>query len=272
MLAELTSAGPPAGQGPSGAQAEQVVELTNQQSVENLLLGLNNGDLDGDGLSDEDEGMVDTDGDQTPNYADPDSDNDGAPDADEQMLDRNSNDVPDYIDAEPSDQRPDIEFTNRDFLLVDGDGNGLVSGGDTLLYSLTARNHGLVTASRIEVSDLPASETALITGSVTTSAGTVELGNSSGDQQLLVRIERLAPQQSIQLSFQVTVQTLLSLGESRNQAAFSFLDLDAENQRRAVLSDDPDTGEENDPTATTLGARASPASVLFLPLVNQKEP
>ena len=55
-------------------------------------------DYDKDGIQDEIEGAVDTDGDGIMNYLDKDSDNDGILDKDEGIKDINNNGIPDYID------------------------------------------------------------------------------------------------------------------------------------------------------------------------------
>lgn len=55
-------------------------------------------DYDKDGIPDETEGAIDTDGDGIMNYLDKDSDNDGKSDKEEGLLDRNNNGVRDYIE------------------------------------------------------------------------------------------------------------------------------------------------------------------------------
>ena len=55
-------------------------------------------DYDGDGIQDEIEGAIDTDGDGIMNYLDKDSDNDGLSDKEEGLKDDNKNGIPDYID------------------------------------------------------------------------------------------------------------------------------------------------------------------------------
>jgi len=56
-------------------------------------------DADGDGITDEAEGAIDTDNDGIMNYLDTDSDNDGILDKNEGVKDLNNNNVPDYIDT-----------------------------------------------------------------------------------------------------------------------------------------------------------------------------
>lgn len=55
-------------------------------------------DYDQDGISDETEGAVDTDGDGIMNYLDKDSDNDGIPDLEEGLSDSDNDGIPNYLD------------------------------------------------------------------------------------------------------------------------------------------------------------------------------
>jgi len=63
-------------------------------------------DSDGDGLSDEEEGTGDTDGDGIPDYLDWDSDNDGVPDSVEAGKDSDGDGIPDHLDAAGKDGVP----------------------------------------------------------------------------------------------------------------------------------------------------------------------
>ena len=57
-------------------------------------------DWDQDGLSDDVEGMGDTDNDGTPDYQDDDSDNDGIPDADDGTYDFDDDGIPNFQDPD----------------------------------------------------------------------------------------------------------------------------------------------------------------------------
>ncbi|MCL1038529.1 Ig-like domain-containing protein [Shewanella submarina] len=82
-------------------------------------------DDDGDGIDDLTEGTGDSDGDGIPDYRDTDSDNDGIPDGEEGIADTDGDGTPDYLDSsvdEDHDGIPDIlEGTD------DPDGDGLPS-------------------------------------------------------------------------------------------------------------------------------------------------
>ena len=55
-------------------------------------------DFDEDGINDETEGAIDTDGDGIMNYLDKDSDNDGVLDKLEGVKDSDQDGIPDYLD------------------------------------------------------------------------------------------------------------------------------------------------------------------------------
>ena len=59
-----------------------------------------NGDEDGDGISNFQEGSIDLDGDDVPNYLDEDSDGDGIDDADEGIGDPDGDGAPNYLDLD----------------------------------------------------------------------------------------------------------------------------------------------------------------------------
>ena len=57
-------------------------------------------DFDKDGISDETEGAIDTDGDGIMNYLDSDSDNDGISDKEEGTVDKDNDGIEDYLDRD----------------------------------------------------------------------------------------------------------------------------------------------------------------------------
>ena len=76
-------------------------------------------DSDGDGIGDDIEGVLDTDGDGTANYLDQDSDNDGVLDGQEGLDDSDNDGIPDYLDNNDidndgvSDQDDDYPFDSN---------------------------------------------------------------------------------------------------------------------------------------------------------------
>src|SRR5699024_30445 len=71
---------------------------------------------------------------------------------------------------------PDLALSKTASLQVDADGSGDVSPGDTLRYTLTLDNTGAAPATNIVIDDVPDANSALVSGSVTTSTGTVTIG------------------------------------------------------------------------------------------------
>ena len=92
-------------------------------------------------------------------------------------------DTPDEDDPTetPLNAAPILTATKDDILLVDDDGNGVFSPGDTLQYEVTINNYGDAAATGVTFSDVPDPNTQLVVGSVTTSQGTIVLGNNPGN-------------------------------------------------------------------------------------------
>lgn len=78
------------------------------------------GDWDDDGISDDEEGNDDADGDGTPNYQDTDSDDDGIPDSEEGTTDTDGDGTPDFLDDDSDDDGIGDEVEGN----VDTDGDG----------------------------------------------------------------------------------------------------------------------------------------------------
>jgi fimbrial isopeptide formation D2 family protein/uncharacterized repeat protein (TIGR01451 family) len=118
-------------------------------------------DSDGDGISDVVEGVIDTDGDGTPNFLDTDSDNDGLLDAIEAgdadlataPVDTDGDAVPDYLDLD-SDNDAILDTVERSSsgMPVDSDGDGVLdhrdldSDGDGMSDTLEAGDTDVVTS------------------------------------------------------------------------------------------------------------------------------
>jgi uncharacterized repeat protein (TIGR01451 family) len=133
-------------------------------------------------------------------------------------------------------------------LLVDADNNGVPSAGDTLLYHVTIANSGNTAASEVIFSDIPATNTTLLSGTVQVSAGTVITGNHSGDSSVYVSLGILPANDSATLSFQVKVNNPLPSGVTQvaNQGFVSS------KQVPTVPTDDPSTPTAGDPTVTSI--------------------
>jgi len=127
-------------------------------------------------------------------------------------------------------------------------GLGGTGPGDLIAYTATIENpSGNDTAMSLSFNASPDPRSTHVTGSVTTGQGTVGSGNGDGDDDIEVALGDLAAGQSVQIGFlamvfdpfppgatEVAVQGLLS-GVSVN-----------------LLTDDPSTGTEGDPTVTAV--------------------
>ncbi len=172
-----------------------------------------------------------------------------------------SNELPDVPTDDPDTPDPDdptdtpvfaeplLVVEKIDSLAVDADGNGFPSPGDTLEYQIVIRNDGGADASAVVFSDIPDPNAPLVAGTVTTTRGTVSLGNAGGDVAVQVDIGTIAGGgDSVTITFQVQIVNPVPAGVNRvaNQAIVSSPD------KTAVLSDDPDTPDPGDPTETPI--------------------
>ncbi|MEZ4683847.1 MAG: VWA domain-containing protein [Caldilineaceae bacterium] len=120
---------------------------------------------------------------------------------------------------------PRLDFSKVDGLLVDRFDNpadaGKVTPGDTLQYTITIRNSGNGAAQQVLLEDTPDPNSSLIVGSVTTSKGTILVGNSSGDTQVAVLIGELAIGEEATVIFNVLILEGTGTTLIRNQAFLS---------------------------------------------------
>lgn len=150
---------------------------------------------------------------------------------------------------------PAIAVFKSDALLADANGNGAVDPGDTLRYTVVISNLGNQDAAGVVFTDLPDPHTALVVGSVTTTQGAVVTGNGAGDVSVEVALGTLAGGGSATVELDVLVlDTFPSLpAVVLNQGVVDAAGLPS------TPSDDPDTPDAGDPTATPVVA--SPAVV-----------
>ena len=135
-------------------------------------------------------------------------------------------------------------------LYVDADDSGVASPGDTLLYTVHISNSAvLAAATGVYLSDTPDPNTAFLVGSVTTSKGTVVVGNGSGDTTVGVDVGTVLGGEDVVVTYQVTINDPLppGVGSVRNQAVVTMNDLGTSR------TDDPGTPPEDDPTVLLVG-------------------
>ena len=145
---------------------------------------------------------------------------------------------------------PDLKLSKTATLQVDADGSGTVSPGDTLRYELLLANTGAGPATDIVIDDAPDANSALVAGSVTTTAGSVNTGNTSGDTTVQVAIASLAAGASEVVAYDTIVADPLPAGVTGlvNQAVFDSFELPP------GVSDDPAPPGSDDPTEVTVEA------------------
>lgn len=93
-------------------------------------------------------------------------------------------------------------------LLVDLDGDGRVDPGDTVLYTVVLTNPAdalAVSAQAVMFSDTLDPWSALVVGSVTTSQGTVVVGNSGGDAAIEIAVGSIADGGEVTITFAAVV-------------------------------------------------------------------
>jgi uncharacterized repeat protein (TIGR01451 family) len=140
-----------------------------------------------------------------------------------------------------------------DELVVDADGSGFPSPGDTLRYTAELRNEGSVDADGVQVVDGLGEGLSLVPGSVTASRGAVTTGNSPADTGTAVALGTLAADgDSATVTFEATLSPILAEGVTlvRTQSEVTGTALGL------VPSDDPDVNGAPgapDPTATVVG-------------------
>jgi uncharacterized repeat protein (TIGR01451 family) len=144
---------------------------------------------------------------------------------------------------------PDIKVTKTVKLAGDADGDGAVSPGDTLKYTVLISNDGNGTAGGVIFSDTPDSNTTLMVGSVTTMPGFVSKGNISGNT-VEVNIGSILPAGKVTVTFDVRINNPLWVRQVANQGVVQGSNF------TVVKSDDPGTILPVDPTVTEI--KASP--------------
>ena len=129
-------------------------------------------------------------------------------------------------------------------LVVDADGNGFVSAGDTLAYRLEVNSVGTQIVTGIRLTAPTPAGTTVVPGSVTTTQGTVTAGPNVG-----VDLGTMGPLSQHVVEFRLRVDQPLAAGIS----AISVQgDLHAD-QIASQPTDDPATAELEDPTVLPVG-------------------
>jgi len=158
----------------------------------------------------------------------------------------------DYSDIIATDtlQLSNLDATKSDALLVDNGTAGEVNPGDTLRYTIVLDNSGAGDATTVVFSDVPDANTTLVVGSVTTTVGVVTTGNTAGDVDVVVDVGTIVGNSSVTITFDVVINNPFpqAVNEISNQGLIQT------NEFPPIDTDDPDTGTDDDPTDTPIGA------------------
>ncbi|MEZ4861519.1 MAG: hypothetical protein R3C14_09440 [Caldilineaceae bacterium] len=159
-----------------------------------------------------------------------------------------------------------LEASLRDFLFVDEDQNGLVSGGDVLIYRLAVANQGNRTAGDVLISDIPDAKTQLRSGSVSTSRGQITRGNRANDTTVEIALDELPGDSTVTVTISFQVYVLAGQqGVISNQAGIQ-VNQGFPTGAVQIPSDDPESAPVQDPTLTPIGD-GTIWQALYLPLI-----
>jgi len=146
---------------------------------------------------------------------------------------------------------PSIEATKTDAVAVDADGDGVPSPGDTLRYTVTIISNGNFTAANVLFADTLDANTSLVVGTVTSSLGTVTLGNNADDASIAIAVGNMAVGQQVIITFDATINSSVDVNvlAVNNQGIISY------DGQPDEPTDDPETPADNDPTGTAISSQ-----------------
>ncbi len=154
----------------------------------------------------------------------------------------------------------------QDFFVADVDGNRILSSGDLLFYRVEIFNNGNRNAADVVLENTFNADMQLLPGTVSSSSGEVVNGNDVGDDRVRVTIASLPGGQTVLVSYQVRIGDTSTLTVVRNQASVRYLN---NLQPIEILSDDPTTTAQPDPTISPVGAPSLLDNQLYLPIVTK---
>lgn len=129
-------------------------------------------------------------------------------------------------------------------LFLDANGNGRADPNDQIKYSIVLTNTSPRSLTGMIFNDIPNPNTQLVVGSVTTTAGTIQRGNTSGNTDVQVGVGGLAATGSATISFRVSVRppTSSSTGQICSQGTVIA------NGLVSTQTDDPSVNGSFNPT------------------------
>lgn len=150
-----------------------------------------------------------------------------------------------------------LQFHNERTLLTDTDGDGLVSAGDTVRYTVKIVNASYFDFTNAVLTNRIDAATSLDTALTTTSQGTIITGNTSGDTSLRILLGTIASGANVQINYVVTIPSTIDATVHptvSDQPSLSFTESRTGRSSSTRLSDDPTTATLNDATITTISA------------------
>jgi len=126
-----------------------------------------------------------------------------------------------------------------------------IAPGDTLRYTVVIANSGAGTATDVQLSDTPDSNSTLTVGTITSTLGTVVQGNATSDTGVGVNVGSIPASSSVTITYDVVVNNPLPAGvvSLSNQAIIQSHELSP------LMTDDPTVATSStDPTIVTIGA------------------
>ncbi|MEM7050861.1 MAG: GEVED domain-containing protein [Acidobacteriota bacterium] len=133
----------------------------------------------------------------------------------------------------------------------DGDGDGMLDGGDTLKYTVTITNNGDGVATAANFASSIDASTSLVVGSVMTSQGTVTTGNTAGDSSIAIDLGDVAAGgTTVTVMYEVTLANPIPDGVTEVVCQGSL----TSTNHPPVSTDDPDTPDSTDSTDTPVDA------------------
>ncbi|MEL7529658.1 MAG: isopeptide-forming domain-containing fimbrial protein [Bacteroidota bacterium] len=152
-----------------------------------------------------------------------------------------------FVAVDGATAAPALDAEKRWALTDDTDNDGLVDPSDSYTYTITVINTGSATASNAQFSDAAPTNTVLVSGSVTTSQGTVTSA-TSGD--ISVNLGPIEPGGVATVSFSVTPSGASDGDLIPNQASITSPDV---NSGTPTLSDDNANDDDGiNPTQTPI--------------------
>ena len=143
---------------------------------------------------------------------------------------------------------PALAATLGGRLVIDADGSGTVTPGDTLAYTLGTSSVGTLPVTGVRATVDPPAGTRLVDGSVHTSQGTITAG-----PRVDVGVGTLAPYQEATIDFRLRLDATLPAGVT----AIVTRGLVSSDQLDPVPTDDPQTVEAGDASTLPIGDPAT---------------